>query len=540
MKTGILLLTLTVALGAADITAEKLRQAQSDAGTWLMYGKNYSGWRHSNLRQINTGNVQRLVPAWQFQTGIPGKFEGSPLVFDGMMFVTAPTNHAYALDLLTGHPIWHYSKPLPSGVSICCGQVNRGFGALGNRLFKVNLEATLVSMDAKTGTVLWESTIDDIKKGYSATVAPLIAKNKVIIGVAGAEYGVRGFIDAFDADTGKRAWRFWTVAGPDDPGGKSWGGDSYMRGGGSIWVTGTYDPELNLVYFGTGNPGPDWNGDKRPGDNLYTCSVVALDADTGKLKWHFQMTPHDVHDWDAISEPIPMDITFNGQKVKAIVQANRNGYFYALDRATGKFLYAKPYTKVTWSDGVDAKGRPILIPGQDPTEDGNKSCPAVGGGHNWQTTTYNPQTGWYYFTSTEGCQTYYKNHQEFREGLLYTGSTGSPLPLEPTSGAIFAVDPSNGATKWKFEMVSPPPSGLASTSGGLVFAGTREGHFIALDAKTGKVLWKYQTGGVVIAPPITYMLDGRQYVAIASGSTMMTFTLPEWEAPARGGSGRSR
>lgn len=534
------LLAVAGMLAAAEITRERLLQAQSDPNTWLMYSKNYSGWRYSDLKQINTTNVRRLTPAWQFQTGVPGKFEGSPLVFDGMMFVTAPTNHAYALDLATGHQIWHYSKPLPPGVSICCGQVNRGFAALGNKLFKLNLEATLVAMDAKTGAVLWETQVDDIKKGYSGTVAPLVVKNKVILGVAGAEYGIRGFIDAYDADTGKRAWRFWTVAGPDDPGGNTWGGDSWQRGGGSIWVTGTYDPETNLTYWGTGNPGPDWNGDLRPGDNLYTTSVVGLDVDTGKLKWHFQNTPHDVHDWDSISEPIPIDTVVNGQKVKAIVQANRNGYFYALDRVTGKFLYAKPYTKVTWSDGVDAKGRPNLIAGQDPTADGTKSCPAVGGGHNWQATTYNVQTGWYYFTATEGCQTYYKNHQEFREGLLYTGSTGSPLPLEPTSGAIVAMDPGSGAIKWKYELVSPPPSGLVSTAGGLVFAGTREGHFMALDAKTGKVLWKFQTGGTVIAPPITYMFNGRQYVAVATGSTMMTFALPEWETPARAGSGGGR
>jgi alcohol dehydrogenase (cytochrome c) len=539
MKRVAFLFALAAALSAAEITDNDLRQAQGDPNTWLMYGKNYSGWRYSELRQINTSNVRRLVPQWQFQTGVAGKFETNPLVFDRMMFVTAPTNHAYALDLLTGRQIWHYYRPLPSGVSICCGQVNRGFAALGNKLYKVNLESTLVALDSKTGNVIWETVVDDVKKGYSTTVAPLVVKNKILVGVAGAEYGVRGFIDAYDADTGQRVWRFWTVPGPGEPGFETWGGDSWMRGGGSTWITGSYDPELNLVYWGTGNPGPDWNGDVRPGDNLYTDAVVALDADTGKLRWYFQMTPHDVHDWDAISDVIPLDLTVAGQKVKAVVQANRNGFFYVLDRATGKFLFARPYTKITWADGLDSNGRPILIPGQDPSEEGTKSCPAIGGGHNWQTTTFSPQTGWYYFTSTEGCQTYYKTHQEFREGLLYTGSTGSPIPLEPTTGAIFAVDPASGAIKWKYELVTPPPSGLVSTAGGLVFAGTREGYFLALDAKTGNVLWKYQTGGLIIAPPITYSLDGRQYVAVAAGSTMMTFALPEWEVPARA-NGRSR
>jgi alcohol dehydrogenase (cytochrome c) len=528
-KAATLLLFAICALAAADITPDRLLQAQNDPNTWLMYSKNYAGWRYSDLRQINTSNVQRLVPAWQFQAGVPGKFESSPLVFDGMMYFTAPTNHAYALDLASGRQIWHYSKALPPGVSICCGQVNRGFAALGTKLFKVNLEATLLAMDAKTGAVLWETQIDDIKKGYSATVAPLVVRNKVIIGVAGAEYGVRGFIDAYDVETGKRVWRFWTVAGPDDPGGHTWGGDSWQRGGGSIWVTGTYDPETNLTYWGTGNPGPDWNGDQRPGDNLYTDSVVALDVDTGQREWHFQITPHDVHDWDAVSDPVILDTTVNGQKVKAVMQANRNGYFYVLERATGKFLYAKPYTKITWADGLDDRGRPFVRPGQAPSADGTKSCPAVGGGHNWQATTYNLQTGWYYFTTTEGCQTYYKNQQEFREGLLFTGSTGTPIPLEPTTGAIVAMDPATGAIKWKYETVSPVPSGLVSTAGGVMFAGTREGHFLALDTRSGKVLWRYQTGATIIAPPITYQFNGRQYVAVEAGSTMMTFSLPDWE-----------
>ena len=266
---------------AADVTPERLRQAQSEDATWLMYGKNYSGWRYSELKQINAANVKDLAPQWTFQTGVAGRNETTPLVFDGMMYLTAPTNHAWALDLATGRPIWHYAKPLRPGVDLCCGQVNRGFAALGNKLFKVNLDAKLVALDSKTGSVLWETEIDDVKKGYSATVAPLIVKNLVVVGVAGAEYGIRGFIDAYDADTGKRVWRFWTVAAPGEPGGDTWGKDaSWQRGGGSTWVTGTYDPETNLIYWGTGNPGPDYNGDDRPGDNLYACAVVAIDADT--------------------------------------------------------------------------------------------------------------------------------------------------------------------------------------------------------------------------------------------------------------------
>ncbi|HTM51719.1 MAG TPA: PQQ-dependent dehydrogenase, methanol/ethanol family [Bryobacteraceae bacterium] len=523
---AILLAALALLLSAAGITEEKLKNAQADATTWLSYGKNYSGWRFADLTQINAANVARLAPKWIFQTGLAGKFETTPLVFDRLMFVTGPSNHAYALDALTGRPIWHYQKNLPNGVSICCGQVNRGFGAKGDKLYKVNLESTLVALDGKTGATVWETQIDDIKKGYSATVAPLVAKNLVVVGIAGAEFGVRGFIDAFDADTGKKVWRFYTVAGEGDPGRKSWGGDSWKRGGGSSWITGTYDPELNLIYWGTGNPGPDMNGDDRPGDNLYTCSVVALDADTGKLKWHYQFTPHDVHDWDAIADPVLIDVTVKGRPVKAVVQANRNGFYYVLNRATGELLAAKNYTKVTWADGIGADGRPNLIAGQDPLENGNQSCPGIGGGHNWQSTAYSPGTRLYYFTSTDGCQIYFKTKQQFIEGQWYQGSTAQGLPTEPTVGSVIAVDPATGVTKWRTEAVTPLSGGLLATAGGLVFVGDREGYLMALDASTGKILWKFQTGGMVIAPPISYSMDGKQYVAVAAGASMLTFTLP--------------
>src|SRR5437667_22095 len=360
---GIPLTALALLLSGAGVTEQKLRSAQSDGATWLTYGKNYAGWRYADLTQINRTNVTRLAPKWMFQTGVTGKFEATPLVFDRLMFVTGPSNHAYALDALTGRPIWHYQKPVPSATSICCGQVNRGFAALGDTLFKVNLEARLVALDAKTGREIWAT-----------------------------------------------------------------------RGGGSTWITGTYDPELNLIYWGTGNPGPDLNGDDRRGDNLYTCSLVALDADTGKLRWHYQFTPHDVHDWDAIADPVLVDLKIKGKPVKAVVQANRNGFFYALDRATGKLLATRSYTTVTWADGIGGDGRPNLIAGQDPTEEGNKSCPGMGGGHNWQATAYSPGTNLYYFTSTDGCHIYYKTKQDFIEGQWYQGSTNATIPTAPLMG----------------------------------------------------------------------------------------------------------
>src|SRR5579863_5388359 len=519
MKRWLVILATMGALGAADITQDKLQQSQSDDANWLMYGKNYSGWRYSALRQINTATVKDLTPQWIFQTGTLGKVESTPLVFGGMMYATGPTNHAYGLDLATGRPVWHYAKPLPPGVSICCGQVNRGFAALGNKLFKVNLESKLVALDAKTGNLLWETEIDDIKKGYSATVAPLIVKNLVVVGIAGAEYGIRGFIDAYDADTGKRVWRFWTVPEPGEPGGDSWasGADAWRRGGGSTWVTGSYDPELNLIYWGTGNPGPDMEGDVRPGDNLYTCSMVALDATTGKLKWHYQFTPHDVHDWDSTEDPVLVDLKINGAPVKALLHANRNGFFYTLDRTTGKVLAAKPYTKVTWATGIGSDGRPILVPGQDPSEKGTESCPGLGGGHNWEPTAYSPQTGLYYFGSTDGCHIYYKNKQEYKEGQWYQLSTVDDVPHKPAAGSMIAVDPVTGSTKWRLPLIASPSGGMLATAGGLVFTGDGEGYLIAVDARTGKPLWKFQTGGAIFSGPMTYSFRGKQYVAVGAG-----------------------
>jgi alcohol dehydrogenase (cytochrome c) len=382
-----------------------------------------------------------------------------------------------------------------------------------------------VALDARSGRVLWEKEIADYKEGYSATAAPLAAKGKVLVGVAGAEFGTRGFVRAYDAATGESLWRFNTVAAPGEPGGETWGGDSWQRGGGSTWVTGTYDPELNLTFWGTGNPGPDIDGDVRPGDNLYTCSLVALDADTGKLKWYYQFTPHDTHDWDAIADPVLVDLVVKGRKVKAVVQADRNGFFYAIDRTNGKLLHARPYTKVDWATGMDANGRPIVVPGKEPSEEGTKACPGLGGGHNWSATAYSPQTQLFYFHSTDGCNLFYKRKQEYRVGQWYQASTNDATPAEPSSGSVVAIDPATGETRWKWEMVSPSPAGMLATAGGLVFTADGQGYFVALDARTGKPLWHFQTGGSIIAPPITYSLKGKQQIAVANGSSIMTFAL---------------
>ena len=493
---------------------------------WTTYGLNLAGSRFSELKQIDAHDVARLAPAWIFQSGLPGSMETTPLVEGGLMYITGPSNHAYALDVRTGKAMWHYSKTPPKGLGLCCGEVNRGFAISGNRLLKVNIEDHLVALDKTTGTVLWETEIADHKKGYTGTVAPIVVNNRVIVGTAGAEFGIRGFVDAYDVETGKRVWRFYTVAGPGEPGGDTWSTrNSWERGGGSTWVTGTYDRELNLTYWGTGNPGPDMNGELRPGDNLYTCSVVALDADTGKLKWHFQFTPHDTHDWDAVSDPVLADLEIHGRKVKALIQANRNGFFYALDRTNGKMLVAKSYTKVSWASEIGADGRPKLVAGQEPSEEGTKVCPGLGGGHNWQATAYSPQSGLFYFGSTDGCQLYYKTRHDAIEGQWYQLSTVDQAKGESMTGSVVAIDPRTGEAKWRYEMLGAPSAGMLATAGWLVFTGDHFGYLIAIDARTGKVVWKFQTGATIMAPPVTYTFEGRQYIAVASGGSIIAFCL---------------
>jgi alcohol dehydrogenase (cytochrome c) len=499
--------------------------AAADTG-WLSYGGNYAGWRYSELAQINTSNVARLAPRWIFQTRVPGNQETSPIIRDGAMYITAPSNHAFALDLRTGQPIWHYSSTPPKPLGLCCGEVNRGFGILGKRLFKVNIENTLVALDAATGQVLWEKELGEFRKGFSGTLAPLIIKDKVLVGTGGAEFGTRGFVDAYSTETGERIWRTYTVPVGDEPGSETWTSPSALRVGASTWITGTYDPDLNLTYWGTGNPGPSMNGEVRPGDNLYTCSLIALDAETGKMRWHFQFTPHDTHDWDAVADPVLVDLTIAGRKVKAVIQANRNGYFYALDRTNGKFLFAKPYTSINWSTGIGPDGRPQVVAGLDPKEGGTKVCPGLGGAHNWQATAYSPLTQLYYFGSEDGCQNFYRSDREFVEGEWYQLSGTESLKGDATKGSFLAVDPSTGETKWRFEMVRHPSGGALATAGGLVFIGDWFGNLIGFDAKTGKVLWKYQTGSPIFAPPVSYTFEGRQYIALAAGGALLAFALP--------------
>ncbi len=511
----------------AQVTFERIVNAAREPQNWLTYWGDYGAIRHRALNQISTANVADLRLEWVFQTGQTGAFETVPLVVDGVMYLTGPEATAFAVDARSGRQLWAYKYAMPPKAKLCCGTINRGMAMLGDRLFMVTGDAHLIAIESKTGQQIWDSEIAPVTQSYGATLAPLAVKDKIIVGVAGGEYGIRGLVDAFDANTGKRAWRFWTVPGKGEPGNETWHGDSWKNGGGPTWMTGTYDPALNLLYWGVGNPGPDLSGDVRKGDNLYTCSLVALDADTGKLKWHFQFTPHDTHDWDANETPMLLDLKWNGRERKVVAQANRNGFFYLLDRATGEFLMAKAFSRQNWAKAIDAKGRPIVLPNTEPSEEGTRLCPGLAGGTNWMAPSYNPATGWFYFQVREQCDVYFTQPPSFVAGKAYWGSVSRAASDEKEWGLLKAMDPATGETKWDFRYYRAPWGGTMSTSGGLIFSGDEDGYFMAFDAKTGKNLWKMNTGSAIKTAPITYMIDGRQYVTMPSGGVLLTFALKQ-------------
>ena len=514
--------------GGPKVTPQDLLDGLKDPSRWLTYSGDYFGHRHSPLTQITPENVHQLAAQWTFQTGTQGSFQTTPLVIDGVLYVTGFNNHAWAIDARSGRQIWHYRRELPEDMHLCCGTVNRGFGVLGDRLFMTTADAHLLALDMRTGGVAYDVTLADYKLGYSATVAPLVVRDKVIVGIAGAEFGIRGFIDAYDAQTGRRAWRFYTVAGPDDPGGRTWPrGDAYLRGGGSVWVTGTYDPDQNLVFFGTGNPGPDYYSNAREGDNLYTTSVVALDADSGQRRWHYQFTPHDVHDWDSTQVPVLGELTIDGQPRKVVMFANRNGFFYTLDRLTGKVIVARPFVQTTWATEIGADGRPVLLPGHLPDEEGTKTCPDLGGGTNFMSPSYDPTTRLFFVTARETCATYFGFDQKFKPGELYeAGGTQRPRD-QKNFGALRAIDPVTGTLKWEFRYPSVSAAGVLTTASGLVFSGDGDGNVLAFDSRTGRNLWHYQLGSSLRSTAgTTYLLDGRQYLLVPSGSVLTAFALP--------------
>ena len=511
------------------VTYDRLLKADQEPGNWLMYSNTYNGWRYSRLAQIDTENVSRLRLKWVYQMRTREKVEATPLVVDGIMYVTRPDNDIIAIDAETGRALWTYEYRNPSKLYPCCGRVNRGVAILGNRLFMNTLDMHVLAVDARSGRELWRNQMFDYTAagGYAATGAPLVVKDKVIVGMAGAEHGVRGFLDAYDAATGKLAWRFNTIPKQGEPN-YTWLADSGERGGASTWNTGSYDPELNTLYWGTGNPWPDTNGDVRLGDDLYSCSVIALDPDTGKLKWHFQFTPHDLHDWDSTQVPILVDAEFRGRQRKMLLWPNRNGFFYVLDRQSGEFLTAKAFVRQTWAKGFDDRGRPELIPGNEPTPEGNVNIwPGVDGGANWMAHSYSPLTGWLYTFAREEHRVYGKS--EYRPPTTQDEVRGfrprAVFPPEDSFGKVLAIEPATGEIKWEHRVLTPPWSGVMATAGNLVFGGTLEGNVFALDARTGKQLWRFPGNGPVYAGPMSFLSNGKQHVSLAVGDVLMTFSL---------------
>lgn len=511
-------------------TYESLLNAREDPGNWLMYSGTYNGHRYSRLDQINPQNVKDLKLKWAYSMQTTRKVETTPLVVGNAMYLTQSPNKVVALDTQTGGEIWSYSRAFPKAISEGMKQywVNRGLAVLEDTLYMGTLDAHLVAIDGRTGHPIWDTTVADYHEGYSITAAPLVVKDKVITGVAGGEYGIRGFLDAYDAKTGKRVWRFYTIPDPGQPGNDTWEEDSWKTGGAPTWLTGSFDPELNLLYWGVGNPGPDYYGDDREGDNLYSNSVIALDPDTGELKWYFQFTPHDENDWDANQIPVLVDAQFRGIQRKLLLWANKNGFFYVLDRQNGEFLSATEFAKQNWAERIRSDGRPIVTANVSPSHQGTLVYPAQG--TNWWSPSYSPETGLFYVPASD-------------EGIIRFKAATAPSTT-PSAGEKFtggggirklrqlatirALLPQSGEVIWERKLPSPVNyrrrGGILSTSSNLIFVGSfRE--FLALEARTGKELWRVNTGGSVHAAPITYLSDGRQQVTIAAGNMIFTFGL---------------
>jgi alcohol dehydrogenase (cytochrome c) len=541
IHTGFALLLAAASLTApvaAQVSFDRLLHSGETPQDWLSYSGSFLSQRYSALSQITPDNVKNLEQKWVFQTRSLEKFETTSLVVDGVMYTVQAPNDIVAMDAATGRIFWIYSYSPAPQARLCCGRVNRGLAILGDTLFMGTIDAHIVAVDARNGHLLWNTPVANPEAGYAITHAPLVVKDKVIVGTAGGEYGIRGFLAAYDVHTGKEVWRFNNIPGPGEKGHETWAGDSWKHGGASVWMTGSYDPELNLTYWGIGNPGPDWNADLRLGDNLYTDCVVALDADTGKIKWHFQFTPHDDFDYDSVQVPVLADLQWKGARRRVLLWANRNGFFYVLDRATGEFLLGKPFAKVTWAKGLDEKGRPMRAVGMVPTADGKLIYPGNQGATNWYSPSYSPHTGLFYIPTWDNYYSVYKKENvEFAEGRLFTGPLpASPVPLirppqivsrkeEDGYGAIRAIDPESGDRKWEYKMTDVTDSGILTTATDVLFAGGREGYFMSLEARTGALLWKASVGGQVSAGPMSYAVGGKQYVAIAAGNSLFVYGL---------------
>ena len=511
-----------VGTAAGPVTPDALAKGTADPSQWLLYGGDYRNSRHSPVTTLTPASVKNLHVAWTAPTGTTGQFEASPVVYGGVMYVTTSDNRLFALDAKTGQFLWRYDYTQPSDLRLCCGHANRGVAIGGDYVIMGTLDAHLMAFDRMTGKVAWQVTLADYTEGFSATSAPLIIGDLVYTGVAGGEFGARGFVDAYDLKTGKLAWRIHTIPDAGDPAAKTWAGDSAKSGGAPAWTTGAYDAETDTLFWTVGNPSPDWNGDLRGGDNLYSDSVLALDPKTGKMKWYFQFTPHDVWDFDGNTQLFLVDTTIDGKPVKAVVQPNRNGYFYVLDRITGKFLRASQYAEqVTWAKGIDANGRPIVDPAAMPQDEPTfRGCPSVMGGMNgaW-TGSYDAQNGLIFAPSIEACQTYQKGLVTFVKGIPFMG--GLPNPIDGIAGKSYglltAIDVKTGKVAWRYHDSRPMMGGVVSTAGGVLFTSNMRGEALAFDQATGEKLWSFQVGGAGRGQPIVYQIDGKTFVAIPSG-----------------------
>ena len=516
---------LLAALGTAQAQSnEDLKRDATTPGDVLTYGMGYNNQRYSPLKQINTGNAAKLRPVWAYSLNNPQSQESQPIVYQGVMYVTTH-NSTMAINPLTGRQIWKQEFDLPQDVfkMACCGILNRGVAIYNGKLFRSTLDAHVVAMDAKTGKQLWKSKAADYQNGQAMTSAPLIANGVVMTGIAGGEYGTRGFIDGWDPETGKQLWRFYTTAAPDQKGGDTWPGDTHLKGGAPTWLTGAYDPDLDLVYWGTGNGGP-WNPNARKGDNLYIASVVAIRPKTGELVWHYQFSPNDPYDYDATEVGMLVDMKVGGKNRQVLAQANRNGFMYVLDRANGELLAANPYVKVNWADRIDPKtGRPVSSETDKKARAGEdvEIFPSVVGGKNWNPMSWNPATGLAYANTLNLSWPYQLAKPEYKKGEWYLGVNfrGVNMPKNEPHGYLSAIDPLTGKSKWQMAWPGQPSmAGTLSTGGGLVFTGAATGEFIAVDANNGKKLYEFQTSSGIIGLPVTYELNGKQYVTVVSGA----------------------
>ena len=510
-----------------DVAPSQLLTTPVD-NNWLSYNGDYTGRRYSALREINNANVSQLRAQWVFHAPNSSHLEVTPVVVDGMMFVTS-ANDAYALDAQSGRIVWHYSRPITEGLIDDASQHhNRGVAVWHDRIFMETDNAHLLCLDVRSGHLLWDVAYTDGNPNYGATSAPLVVKDKVIVGTSGGDDGVRGFLAAYDAGTGKESWRFWTIPAPGEFGSSSWPGESYKLGGGTTWMPGTFDPELNTIFWGTSNPAPDFDGGPRPGDDLYTDCLLALDPDNGKLKWYFQFTPHDLFDYDAVETPVLVDTVFKGQPRKLIVEANRNGFLYVLDRTDGKFLSARRFSeKLNWASGIDEKGRPVRTD-LKPTEQGTRICPGMVGATNWHSPAFNPETSLFYFMALESCDIYKLKAQKFVPGQTYYATGASRSESDRSQKILLAYSLDGHQPTWRYVQSGSGHSsaGVMTTAGGLLFFGDDAQSFEAIDATTGKSLWHFNTGQNISASPMTYAVNSKQFVAVAAGSDIFTFTLP--------------